>query len=88
MTKKTLTNTAPTNNPPVAKLRIGLVNANVWQRVTEEGTFYNVSFERRFNKGGQWASTQSYGYDDLLAIAKLANDAHTAISKLRGEEAE
>src|ERR1039457_3477587 len=51
----TMTNTsnkgksAETGKPPVAKLRIGLINANIWERPTaEKGTFYSASFERRY----------------------------------------
>jgi hypothetical protein len=73
-----------TANPPVAKLRIGLINANIWQRNTDGNAFYSVSFERRYKDGkGNWASTHSYNPEDLLVLAKLADQAHTEISKLR-----
>jgi hypothetical protein len=37
--------------PPVAKLRIGLINATIWERVTENGKFHSVTFERRYRDG-------------------------------------
>ena len=86
----TPTENTTTNSPPVAKLRIGLINASIWQRSSSEGTFYSASFERRYrDKEGQWHSTQSFNADDLLVLAKLADQAHSKIQELRtGDAAE
>ena len=73
-----------TTSKPLNKLRIGLMYATVWQRITAEGTFYSVSFERRYRDSeGNWKSTHSYNAEDLLALAKLADMAHTEIANLR-----
>ena len=41
-------------------------------------------FERRYrDNDGNWQSTHSYNVDDLLILAKLADQAHTEITKLR-----
>ena len=70
--------------PPVAKLRLGLINATIWERVTEKGTFRSVTFERRYRDGeGNWHSTHSYDASDLLMLAKLADQAHTKILGLQ-----
>ena len=81
---------AETGKPPVAKLRIGLINATVWERPTaEKGTFYSVSFERRYqDSDGNWQSTHSYNRDDLLVLAKLADQAHSKIFELQSREAD
>lgn len=42
-----------------------------------------MTFERRYKDANGWASTHSYNPDDLLVLAKLADMAHTEISKLR-----
>jgi hypothetical protein len=69
---------------PIVKLRLGLIWANVWQRITDEDAFYSVSFERRYrDTDGNWQSTHSYNADDLLLLAKLADQAHTEIMKIR-----
>ena len=71
-------------NPPIAKLRIGLINATIWQRITDEDAFYSVTFERRYRDGqGNWHSSKSFNPDDLLILAKLADQAHTEITKIR-----
>ena len=67
--------------PPVAKLRIGLINASIWQRTTDKGNFHSVSFERRYkDAAGNWQTTHSFDASDLLALAKLADQAHTNLS--------
>jgi hypothetical protein len=80
-TKKTSTETA---KPPVAKLRLGLINATIWERVTDNGTFHSVTFERRYRDSkGEWHSTHSYEPSDLLLLAKLADQAHSKILELK-----
>ena len=72
--------TAEGKNPPVDKVRVGLITASIWENKTEKGTFYNVTFERRYrDTEGNWKSTHSYGLDDLLVLAKIADLAHTKI---------
>jgi hypothetical protein len=90
MTYKTTTKKPrESGKPPVAKLRIGLINAAIWERTSDEGgAFYSVTFERRYKDGDSWKSTHSYNADDLLALAKLADQAHTAIQQLRAGDAE
>ena len=74
--------------PPVAKLRLGLINASIWERVTEKGKFLSVTFERRYRDGkGDWHSTHSYDASDLLTLSKLADQAHTRIVELQTTEA-
>ncbi|HUN98506.1 MAG TPA: hypothetical protein VMU69_20025 [Bradyrhizobium sp.] len=74
---------AETKNPPAAKVRVGLITASIWENKTEKGTFYNVSFDRRYKDGDEWKSSNSYNADDLLALAKAADLAHTAIVEAR-----
>ena len=74
--------------PPVAKLRLGLINASIWERVTEKGTRYSVTFERRYRDvKGEWHSTHSYDAGDLLTLAKLADQAHSKIVELQTTQA-
>jgi len=69
---------------PVAKLQVQLLQAAVWEQQVNDGTAYSVSFERRYRDAeGNWHSTHSYNANDLLALAKLADLAHTEIARLR-----
>lgn len=68
------------SKPPVAKLRIGLITASIWERASDNGNFYTVTFERRYRDSeGNWNSSHSYDPQDLLVLAKLADLAHTKI---------
>jgi hypothetical protein len=73
---------------PVAKVRVGLITASIWENPTEKGTFYNVTFERRYRDAeGNWKSSHSYNADDLLSLAKAADLAHTKIVETpRGDD--
>jgi hypothetical protein len=64
---------------PVAKVRVGLITASIWENKTDNGTFQNVTFERRYKTGDDWKSTHSYNAGDLLELAKCADLAHTRI---------
>ena len=77
-----------TAKAPVAKLRLGLINASIWERSTENGKFHSVTFERRYRDGqGNWHSTHSYDASDLLTLAKLVDQAHSKIVELQTTEA-
>jgi len=75
-----------TNEPksarPVHEVRLGLVKAAIWANATREGVIHNVTFERSYKDGDEWKSTQSFGHDDLLKVAKLADQAHSWITLL------
>ena len=71
-------------NAPVAKVSVGLQTASILKNESEGRAFYNVTFDRRYRDGeGGWKSTHSYGRDDLLALAKLADLAHTKVLELQ-----
>jgi hypothetical protein len=89
--KKTkTTNDAQTpKQPPAAKVRVGLVTASIWERNSENGTFYTVSFERRYrDTEGAWQTSHSYDAQDLLALAKAADLAHTRIIEAQQSSAD
>lgn len=66
-------------NRPVHQIRIGRIRAAIWANATEHGVWHNVSFERSYKDGEDWKSSDSFGRDDLLTLAKLADLAHTWI---------
>jgi len=51
-------------------------------------TRYSVTFSRIYRDAeGQWKTTQSFGLNDLLVLAKVADQAHSWIVDLeQGEE--
>ena len=62
-------------NRPVHEIRMGRVRAAVWQNESEAGVRHNVTFTRLYKDGEQWKDSTSFGRDDLLPLAKLADAA-------------
>ena len=55
---------------PFTEVRIGRVKATIWRNGTDEQPRHNVTFSRLYKEGDQWKSTQSFGRNDLLVLAK------------------
>jgi len=82
----------PAKDRPVKVFRIRNVRANIWANRLESGAIvYNVTFDRiwkeddetngqgEVTKKGEWHQSQSFGRDDLLIVAKVADLVHTSI---------
>jgi len=69
-------------NRPVDEIRLGSVKAAIWRNETERGPRYSVTFERLYRDGNEWKSSGSFGRDELLLLAKVADQAHTRIFEL------
>ena len=74
------------NPKPVAEVRIGRVKAAIWPNETEGRTRHNVTFSRLYRDGEKWKRTQSLGRNDLLVLAKVADQAHSRLFELPQEE--
>ena len=77
---------------PVQVLRIRNLRANICANRLPSGDLaYNVTFDRLYRepdqtdgqgevtKRGEWKQSQSFGKDDLLLLAKLADRAHSEV---------
>ena len=64
-------------NKPVHEIRLGRIRAAVWQNETEAGARHSVTFTRLYKDGEQWKDSASFGREDLLLLAKLADVAHS-----------
>lgn len=74
-------------NRPIQEFRHRRIRATVWKNNTTSGTMYTVTITRGFKQGDEWRDSHSFGYDDILIVAKLMYDAHSYISMLRAKEA-
>jgi len=72
---------------PIHEVRLGSIRAAVWKNETETGARYNATFNRLYRQDDKWASTDSFGRDDLLLLAKVADQAHSWIHQKEQEEA-
>jgi len=77
-------------NRPVHTIRYGAVRAAIWRNVVDNGnasrSMFNVTFSRSYKDGERWKDSASFGSDELLVLAKAANDAHTFISSQQRRE--
>jgi len=66
---------------PVAEFRLGRIVSAVWRNELDNGVIrHNVTFSRLYKpEGGQWQNSTSFGRDDLLLLAKLADRVHSWI---------
>ena len=74
------------NPKPISEVRIGRVKAAIWPNETEGRTRHNVTFSHLYKDGEEWKSTQSFGRNDLLVLAKVADQAYSRIFELQHEE--
>jgi len=72
-------------NPPVEKLAYGLIKCAIWENTPtdpDKKHYFTATFTRSYqDEQGNWQDTQSFGLSDLLALSKLADQAHTVINK-------
>lgn len=62
-------------NQPVNKVRIGPIEAAIWENRGEKGTFHSVTFSRSYKKNEEWKNTDSFRAEDLLLLSKTAEKA-------------
>ena len=69
-----------TKNAPVFKTKIGMVKGSVWLN----DTYYSVTILRSYKDGeDKWHDTGSFGHDDLLNVAKVAERCEAHIAQRR-----
>jgi len=80
--------TQPATKPaqPAHKIRDGVLEAAIWKNDGEKGPWYSVAASRSYKQGEEWKQTNSFGFDDLLPLAKLMDLAHTWILERQQSE--
>ena len=74
------------NPAPVDHGRIAASGATIWQNEGPRGCpDDNGTLQRAYrdSETGEWGNTTSFGRDDLLTVAKVADAAHTRICELQ-----
>jgi hypothetical protein len=80
-------------NKPVHEISDGALKVTIWKNDGEYGPRYSVTCRRRYKdkSADEWKDTYSYGQDDVLALSKLLDLAHTWIlaeqQQKRGQKA-
>lgn len=71
-------------NKPKHEVRLGRIKAAIWENETKTGPRCNVTFTRIYKDGNDWKDSDSFGRDDLLLLAKVADMAHSWIFENSG----
>jgi hypothetical protein len=66
---------------PTHRIRVGRVIASIWERDGEKGPRHFATFEHFYQVDNDWKYSDCFGVDDLLALSKAADQAHTWISR-------
>ena len=64
---------------PAAEVRLGSIKAAIWENPVADGVRHNVTFSRIYKDENEWKTSESFGRDDLLLLAKVADEAHSWI---------
>lgn len=65
---------------PVHEVRIGRIKAAIWAQPTQNGVRHAVKVSRIYmGQDEQWKTADTFGRDDLLTLAKVADLAHSWI---------
>ena len=89
MPSKTNTPNTPAKNAPIKVFKFGRIKAAVWENESDQRKFYNVTFARTFvDDEKKFRDTDSFGRDDLLLVAKLADVAHSFIAERLADNGE
>jgi hypothetical protein len=64
---------------PAHEIRLGRIKAAIWANEGDNGTWFNVTVSRSYKDGDEWKSASSFGRDELLTLAKVADMANTWI---------
>ncbi len=72
---------------PASEVRLGNIRAAIWRNEGKNGVWFTVTADRSYRDDeGEPKSSQSFGRDDLLTLAKVMDLAHTRIFELQREE--
>ena len=83
-----MTTTSKETNSPYATLRDGALKATIWPNTNSEGRIrYSVNFTRSYTDAdGKWHDSASFGRNELLRLARLANRAYDTIAEAYAAE--
>lgn len=76
---------------PAHTIRFGAIRAAIWRNIIDNGNasrpMYCVTFSRSYkDNSDQWKDSNSFGADDLLLLAKAADEAHTWIVRQKSAD--
>jgi hypothetical protein len=79
---------------PVHVIKRDGLKAAIWRNVVDNGQnsgpMYNTTVSRSYKErdSDEWKDTNGFGYDDLLGLSKIVNEAHSWIAEQRSRDRE
>jgi hypothetical protein len=74
------------NRKPIHEIRLFKIKAAIWQNDTDNGVHYNVTLGRLYKDGNDWKQTESFGRDDLPAVAEVVRQSWLWIFQKQQEQ--
>jgi len=73
------------HNPTKPVTKIGFpVTAAIWRNEKSGRAYYSATFQLSYkDDDGNWKRTSTFAIEDLLALAKIVDMAHTEMCRLR-----
>jgi hypothetical protein len=69
-------NDQQTKQGPAMKFKRGSIEAAIFENQKDGKVWHNVAIIRRYrNRGGEYRSTSTYAYADLVQVARIAEQA-------------
>lgn len=68
-------------NRPVHNIRVGGINAAIWEQEGSKGNFMNASFSRSYKQGNEWKTSHTYTVNQLDDLRRAATEAETYINE-------
>lgn len=66
-------------NRPIHEIRLGPIKAAIWANETKVGIRHSIKVSRLYRDGDNWATSDTFGRDDLPLVSKVTDLAHTWI---------
>lgn len=67
--------TTETNNPPKHRIKIGSVEATIWENQSTKGPFPSVAFSRTYKSQGTLKSSYSFNAHHLADLKRVVSEA-------------
>jgi hypothetical protein len=71
---------------PVHKIRGAGIEISIWKNEGANGPWYSITVCRNYKQGNERKTSDNYGEDDLLRLAKLINEADTWTTSQRQQQ--
>ena len=64
---------------PIENIRVGNVQAAIWEHQGEKGSFMTTTFSRSYEKNGEWKKAHDYSQAQLGDLQRAAKEAEAFI---------